>query len=244
MTLDRTVVGAAVIGLGLAVSGWFVGHGFLRGRAADRYVTVKGVAEREVKANLALWPLRFVATSDDLARAQAEIARSAGQVYAFLQRHNIDTAQAELQELEVTDVMANPFGERTATGNRYIISQTIMVRSDQPDAVFATSQRVGELVNGGVVLTARMGYGPTGPTFLFTGLNDLKPEMIAEATANARAAAEQFAIDSRSRLGGIRQANQGVFVILPRDQAQGIQEEQQLFKTVRVVSTIEYFLER
>ena len=79
-------------------------------------------------------------------------------------------------------------------------------------------------------------------TFLFTGLTALKPEMIEDATANARRAAEQFAADSGSRLGGIRRANQGVFVILARDRAPGIQEENQLNKTVRVVSTIEYYL--
>lgn len=81
-----------------------------------------------------------------------------------------------------------------------------------------------------------------GPTFVFTGLNKLKPQMIAEATARAREAAEQFARDSHSELAGIRQANQGVFEILPRDQAPGISQENQINKTVRVVSTVEYFL--
>jgi hypothetical protein len=102
---------------------------------------------------------------------------------------------------------------------------------------------VGELVGAGVVLSARSDFGGSGPTFLFTRLNDLKPAMIAEATANARAAAEQFARDSQASLAGIRTASQGVFVILPRDQAEGAQEQQQLHKTVRVVSTVEYFLD-
>lgn len=100
-----------------------------------------------------------------------------------------------------------------------------MVRSTDVDVVLRASQRVGELVSAGVVLSSsKMGAGFAGPTFLFTKLNDLKPAMIADATASARQAAEQFASDSRSRLGGIRQASQGVFVILPRDQAPGIQE--------------------
>jgi hypothetical protein len=100
---------------------------------------------------------------------------------------------------------------------------------------------VGELVSAGIVLSSEE-YRGGGPTFLFTKLNDIKPAMIAEATANAREAAEQFAKDSRTSLRGIRQANQGVFVILPRDQAAGIPEETQVTKTVRVVSTVEYFL--
>ncbi len=107
---------------------------------------------------------------------------------------------------------------RPSTGPRYVIQQTLIVRSSDPDAVLAVSQRVSEMVAAG------------------------KPKMIAAATANARAAAEQFARDSRSALGGIRLANQGVFVLLPRDRAPGVSRESQLHKTVRVVSTVQYFL--
>jgi len=92
------------------------------------------------------------------------------------------------------------------------------------------------------VLSSGGEYGNGGPTFIFTGLSKLKPEMIAEPTSRAREAAEQFARDSRSEIGGIRRANQGIFEILPRDQAQGISEASQIVKTVRVVSTIDYAL--
>ena len=110
----------------------------------------------------------------------------------------------------------------------------------QPLLVLKANQHVGELVTAGVVLSSGGEYGSGGPTFIFTGLSKLKPEMIAEATARAREAAEQFARDSRSQVGGIRQANQGVFEILPRDQAPGISQESQMVKTVRVVTTVEY----
>lgn len=119
-----------------------------------------------------------------------------------------------------------------------------MVRSNDPVTILEASQQIGELVNAGVVVSSGQEYQGGGPTFLFTKLNDLKPEMIAEATARAREAAEQFASDSGSDLQGIRQANQGVFVILPRDQAPGIMEHSQLNKTVRVVSTIQYYLDK
>jgi hypothetical protein len=117
-----------------------------------------------------------------------------------------------------------------------------MVRSGKPDVVLQASQRVSELVAAGVVLSSSGEYGIGGPTFVFTRLNELKPAMVKEATGNARAAAEQFAADSRTELGGIRHANQGVFVILPRDQAPGVNEGAQLRKIVRVVSTVQYFL--
>lgn len=234
------IVAAALIAIGIAVGGWFAGSALVRGRAADRIVTVKGVSEREVQADLALWPIQFVAAENDLALAQRRIGESAKQVTTFLTRHGVDMSQVELQNLSVTDTQANRYGGQPG-GRRFVINQTIMVRSTAPDVVFKASQQVGELVDAGVVLNSE-GPWSGSPTYLFTRLNDVKPEMIAEATANAREAAQQFAEDSGSRLGGIRRANQGLFVILPRDQAPGVQEQQQRTKVVRVVSTIDYLL--
>jgi uncharacterized protein len=240
-SLERPVLSASILALGVLLSGGLIGSGFARGRSADRYVEVKGLAEREVVANLALWPLRYVATGEDLTATQAQIARETRQVYTFLSRHGIDTTAVQLQALEVSDAFANRYqGERG--GPRYIIQQTVMVRSDRPQVVMAASQKVSELVTAGVVLSSSGEFGIGGPTFVFTLLNQLKPAMVAEATANARAAAQQFAADSKSSVGDIRQASQGVFVILPRDQAPGVNEGAQLQKTVRVVSTVQYFL--
>jgi hypothetical protein len=242
MVTERPFWAVLVLALGLVLGGWLIGRGFERGRASARYVEVKGLAEREVTADLALWPLRYVSTGDDLAATQAQITRNTRQVFAFLSRNRIDTTSVQLQALEVSDAFANRFpGERG--GPRYVIQQTVMVRSGSPEVVMAASQRVSELVGAGVVLSSTGEYGVGGPTFIFTKLNQLKPSMVKEATANARAAAEQFAADSRTELGGIRQANQGVFVILPRDQAPGVNEGAQLRKIVRVVSTVQYFLE-
>jgi hypothetical protein len=235
---------AVLLAVGLAACGWFVGRGFVIARTVDRYVSVKGVAERDVSADLALWPLQLVATSDDLRTAQTEVNKNVREILTFLDRHGVDTTGVELQGLEVTDRLANRYGGDPGSGQpRFIVQQAVMVRSDDAETVAAAGQQVGELVEAGVVLSSGTGFGPAQPTFLFTRLNDVKPEMIAEATASAREAAEQFAADSDSRVGGIRRASQGVFVILPRDQAPGINEANQLRKTVRVVSTIDYFLE-
>ena len=232
-----------VLAAGIAVGGWFIGHGFIEGRSGDRFVTVKGVAERQATADIALWPLRLSAADNDLAAAQARIVRNTAEVYEFLQRQGLDTAQADLRGVDVADAFANQYGGERPSAARFVVSQTIMVRSSDVDRVRAASAKVGELVRSGVVLSStQTGYGPSGATFLFTRLNDLKPGMIAAATANAREAAVKFANDSRSHLGGIRQANQGVFVILPRDQVAGIPEETQPLKTVRVVTTVEYYL--
>jgi len=241
MKTTTTLLGALLVAIGLAAGGFFVGNGFSGGRLNDRFVTVKGVSEREVEADLALWPLNFVSADPELSTAQARLADNVRRTVEFLRAAGLDVSTVELQGLRVTDAWANPYAERQGP-NRYQVTQTLMLRSDDPRLVLAASQSIGELVAQGVALSSGPEWGAGGPTFLFTGLNDLKPEMIAEATGRAREAAETFANDSGSRLGGIRRANQGVFEILPRDQAAGVQQETQLYKTVRVVSTVEYFL--
>ena len=162
----------------------------------------------------------------------------------FLAANQIDISQLQLQDFSVTDAQTNQYSGGNTSGARYVIKQTVVVRSTRPDLVRAASQRVSELVSNGVVLSSGGEYGNGGPTFVFTGLNKLKPQMIGEATARARESAEQFAKDSHSSIGGIRRASQGVFEILPRDQAEGITEASQITKTVRVVTTIDYALSK
>lgn len=239
--MQRSYMGMALIlAVAIALAGWFVGHGFKEGRAADRFVTVKGISERDVTADVGLWPLRYVAAANDLAAAQKTINESREAVIAFLTLQGIPRGSIQVDRLDVTDVTANAW--RTGDyPNRFIIAQTLMVRTDRPGLIQSASQNVSDLVDSGVILSNE-GAIQGGPAYLYTQLNDLKPKMIAEATANAREAAEQFAVDSGSRLGGIRQANQGVFVIQARDRVPGIDESSQINKTVRVVSTIDYYL--
>lgn len=240
--MDQSVGRVIVLAVGILAGGWAAGNGVARSRLGDRFVTVKGISEREVNADLAIWPLRLVVADNDLARAQSRLQSNVTEIFQFLARHQIDTAQVTLQDFGVFDALTQEYRQPGMTGNRYIIRQVVVVRSDAPARVHAASQRVGELVNAGVVLSSGGEYGGGGPTFIFRGLNELKPAMIAEATSRARESAAQFATDSRSKLAGIRRANQGIFEILPRDQAQGMSEGSQVAKIVRVVSTVEYIL--
>ena len=121
---ERSLLAAGVLAAGIAIGGGLVGWGFVRGRSADRYVEVKGLAEREVTADLALWPLRFVAAGNDLATAQAQITRSYEQVLAFLKRHGIEESATHLQNLQVSDAATNQY-QREGTGPRFLIDQTI-----------------------------------------------------------------------------------------------------------------------
>lgn len=234
------IIASILLAIGLLCSGWFIGHGFDAGRH-DRYVTVKGLAERDVKADLALWPIRFVAAGNQLDKVQASIQRDETAVIAFLRRNGLGPDSISFRTLDVTDRAAQAYDNGNYP-NRFIIARTLMVRSTDVDKVAAATQKTSELVDAGVVLSDQNG-GYSGPAYLFDGINKLKPEMIAQATRNARAAAEQFASDSHSELGGIRRANQGVFEILARDKAPMLQEKHQVLKTVRVVSTVQYTLE-
>src|SRR5699024_6354933 len=144
-----------------------------------------------------------------------------------------------MESLEVTDRDAQLYGSNQK-GDRFIITQTLMVRSHAVDKVVSAAQHVGQLVDAGVILDSNRS---SGPNYLYTKLNTIKPDMIASATKAARAAANQFAKDSGTTLGSIRRADQGVFQILARDQAPGINANQQVDKTVRVVSHVQYYLQ-
>lgn len=234
------VVAAVVLAVGVVLGGFAIGWGFEQSRRPVRSVLVKGYSEREVKSDLGLWPLRFVASGNDLAAVQAKIEQDTEIVAAFLRAEGFAEGDFEAQSLQVIDLEAQQYGG-DSRGGRFIIAQFVLLRTADVDRLERTAARSGRLLSQGVVLSAE--YGPLKPIYLFGALDGLKTEMLAEATRLARDSAQQFADESGSRLGAIRNANQGVFQILPRDPAPGISETDQVEKTVRVVSTIEYLLE-
>ena len=214
--------------------GYMIGRGLFAARAADRYVTVKGLAEREVKANLAMWPIVFNATGNDLASVQASLDASAKKIAAFLQARGFPATDYTVSSPRVTDREAQEGRARADRPiDRYVAEQTVTLRSPRVEAVKGAIQRSGDLIRDGVALVRSYEYNTT---FLYTALDEIKPAMIAEATKDARKAAEQFARDSNSRVGGIRNAQQGYFDIQDRD---AFSPE---FKKVRVVTTVQYFL--
>ena len=225
---ENSPLRTVILSVAIVLAGGLVGRGIVQFRLADRYVSVKGVAERDVVADVGIWPLRFVSTDDVLERAREKIETDRRRVIAFLRRAGIDSSQVSLRGLEVTDAQANPYSQGPVR-SRYILTMTLVVRSGDVAGLQRASQAVGELVAAGVALSG----GPfgSGPTYLFTRLNDLKPGMLSEATVNARTAAQQFARESGSRVGAIRRASQGVFEILPRDQAPGIEQGPEIEKT-------------
>ena len=222
-----------LVAVGVAVGGYFVGHGLLEARSSDRYVTVRGLAEREVPANLVVWPITCAVTADDLATLQRRNEESVAKIRVFL-ADDFSDEEISSSEPRITDRQAQGVVNQGGRLERYVAQTTVTVRSTRIDAVQAAMVRTGELVGQGVALVRNY---DASTEYFFTGLEEVKPEMIAEATRDARRAAEQFANDSGSRVGGIRTAQQGYFSINDRDK---FSPE---FKSIRVVTTVQFFLE-
>lgn len=231
------LLSAVVVAISVAVGGKFIGDGFRDGRAADRFVSVKGVAEREVTANLAVWPVRITETGDDLGATQSRLEQDVDALIVFLVGEGILQENILRGRAEVQDLLAQAYRPDGIEKGRYILAQTVTVRTDNVTLVDTAAARIGELVKMGVVF-AETG----GPSYVFTGLNEIKPDMIAEATKAAREGAQRFAEDSGSTVGAIRQANQGVFTIGPLVGWNSGNPAGAIEKRVRVVSTIDFFL--
>jgi uncharacterized protein len=239
---------ALLVALGLIVGGWLLGVQIKNTRLADRYVTVKGLVERNVKSDLAIWPLSYKEAGDDLTTLYAKTESDKKVILDFLQQQSIQTNEIELGVIRVVDTQANEYGGTERAPHRYIVEQAITVRTPRVDVVAAAAQKTMQLLQKGIALSGNPGQGLA---YKFTALNSIKPDMITEATRNARAAADRFASDSGSKVGAIRQANQGVFSIIAADQGSstgepggdmGFSADASLMKTVRVVTTVEYYL--
>lgn len=251
-TSRATALLGGQLALGLILGCWILGAQIKATRLSDRYVTVKGLVERQVKSDLAIWPISYKQAGDDLASVYARTEVDKKAILQFLQQQGIQQGEIELGVVRVVDNQANEYGGGQRAPHRYIIEQQITVRTSRVDQIAAAAQKTMQLVQKGIVLNSNPGQGVA---YKFTGLNSIKPDMITEATRNARAAANRFAADSGAKVGAIRQANQGVFAILAADQGSDTSEPGQfggaesaadssLMKTVRVVTTIEYYLEK
>lgn len=235
--MDTRSVTASVI-LAVGIAGGFalldsnISSGIESFVNRDRIVTVKGLSERQVKADRVIWPVGFRELGDDLQDVYGRIEKRKDQVVAFLKEAGLTDAEIEVASPQVTDAQAEMYANQKSR-YRYSMTQTVTVSSDKVDLVRDLLVRQSDLIKAGVTLVGDYSWRTS---FQFTGLNTVKPAMIEEATKNARASAEKFAQDSGSSLGKIRRANQGQFSITDRD------SNTPYIKSVRVVTTVEYFL--
>ncbi|SDJ53225.1 hypothetical protein SAMN04488540_10992 [Ferrimonas sediminum] len=221
------------LAIAMALAALILSHGMQQFKLLDRTVVVKGLAEQEVDANIAIWPIRFSVADNDLTQVYDSLERQAEQVSAFLARQGFSDAEITLNTPEVTDKLAQSYGGEQSP-LRYSGTATVTLYTNKVTTVITARQQLFTLAKQGVNLASE-GYNAR-TEFLFTELNQLKPQMIEQSTRNAREVAERFAQDSRSTLGKIKRAQQGIFSIRDRDSTTPH------VKKVRVVSTVEYYL--
>lgn len=230
--------GPALLGvcilLGLVGLGYLLGDAVRDFRAFERSVTVKGLSEREVPADIVIWPISFTVADNDLASLYRTLQARTAAIREFLQQQGIDPAAVSQSPPSITDKSAQQYGNGQRPEFRYSAIQTVTVYSGQVDTVRTAMNGLAELGKQGIAFTG--GDYRNSTEYIFTGLNDIKPAMIEEATRRARQAAQKFAQDSDSRLGKIRRASQGQISITDRD------KNTPYIKKIRVVSTVEYYL--
>ncbi|MCF0166565.1 MAG: SIMPL domain-containing protein [Bacteroidales bacterium] len=217
----------------IVILGAFIYAGIAGFKDSDRIVTVKGLSSREVPADKVIWPLVFKGASNSLSELTAVNERNTKAIIDFLTAGGIDSNDITISPVKVNDALSELYQSDRVTF-RYKSTSVITVATSKVDEVRKLLSRQSELVSKGIVLSGENYEYPL--IFSFNGLNDIKPEMVAQATKNARATAEKFAQDSDSRLGKIRNASQGQFSIEDRD------SNTPHIKIVRVVTTITYQL--
>lgn len=231
-----------VLAFGVALGGFFIGDGIYRAMSG-RTVTVKGLAERDVVADTAVWNIKINAVGGDLAALQQRIDRDINEIQSFLIDSGFAPTDIQNLRVQVRDKYAGYSDaelKNQQNDGRYVIDTGVMVRSHNVELVDSVSRQMGELVRRGITITEDY----SGPIYIFNGLNDIKISMIEQATKNATAAGQQFAKDADARLGKIKSANQGVFSIEARDPTDSwsSNERQAINKKVRVVATITFYL--
>ena len=231
------VLGVSVA-IGLATAGFFIAQAVETAKRFERFVTVKGLSEREVPADLAIWPIRFNVAANDLKPLQEQITASRDTVRQFLittgfNEEEISTSSPQITDLETSSRSESE--ERKPPAFRYSANVTTLLRSARVDDVRKAMEKSDQLVQSGIALAG--GDYNTRVEFIFMGINAIKPAMIEEATMNARKAAEQFAKDSKSNVGTIRRATQGGIEINDRDSSSPHR------KIIRIVTTVDYFLQ-
>ncbi|UCD85746.1 MAG: SIMPL domain-containing protein, partial [Deltaproteobacteria bacterium] len=218
----------------LVLLGYLISNSIIKFKALNRTVTVKGLSEREVPADIAIWPINYYEADNELNNLYSTIQRNNILITEFLKKNGFKDEEISISPPAITDRQVESYTDPDKLQFRYSGSSSITVYTDNVDSVKKAMKNLVELGKQGVAIS---GYDYDSRTeFLFTKLNEIKPEMIEEATKNAREVAEKFAKDSKSKLGKIKSARQGQFSINDRD------SNTPHIKKVRVVSTLEYYL--
>lgn len=245
MVLPALIVGGCLLA-GLALGGYFIGQGAARFKVDSRTVVVKGLVEREVKADQAVWTLRFRRASEDLKEAHARITADREAALAFLQAQGFKDQEVSRQPVRTIDKLAREFDQNpTAERMRYVVTASLVAMTNDVDRVTRALGATEELLKSGVIMDAQEEGGMANPRYTVTAFNALRPQLLSEATRNAKATAQQFAAASGAQVGRIRSANQGsiqIFGTDGNDESAPYSPTSTPVKKIRVVSTFEFEL--
>lgn len=234
MNTKPNIIAGLLIAVGLMLLGIFISSGIKSYKMMDRAVLVKGLSEIEVPANRVIWPITYTELGNDLTGIYSTVESKNSAIIKFLTDSGIPRAEITCSAPSVVDRQAEIYNNNQ-TPFRYNVTSVVTVSSEMVDKVRELMVKQTDLLKSGIAITTANWQFQT--RFLFTRLNDVKPQMIEEATKNARVSAEKFAEDSQSKLGKIKTAQQGQVSIEDRD------ENTPYIKKLRVVTTVEYMLE-
>ncbi len=232
------VIASAILAIGIAAAGWMISSTLYKARMASNTVTVKGLAERETDANLAIWTLSFSNSGATLAQVQQKSLADQQAISQFLVSQGFQPQDIITGALRVRDLMSDAYNQgRIAENLRYVAEGDVTLRTSQVNEVEKARLLTTQLIDQNVLLTMTN----NGPNYKFIGLDEVKPQMLAQATKDARNAAQQFAKDSEVDVLGIANAQQGYFSITGAD---GFEEmgETSVKKKIRVVTTVTFYL--
>jgi len=225
-----------ILAISITLAGYFIGQTYIAGKKLDRTVVVKGLAEREVQADIATWPWELTVSGNELGQLQKTLEQQTKILQDFFANLEFTEEELTVGAPTIQDNRALLYGGQNAYNqDRYIAKVDFNLRTTKLDKMSEAMYKVPSIVGQGLVIGSKNTWQPV--QYTFTKLNDIKPEMIEEATKNAREAAEKFARDSGSNVGKIKSANQGYFSITDLDQNSGV------MKKVRIVSTLEFYIE-
>lgn len=232
------IVSAVCLSVGLATGGWYVNKGLQQFRAAERSVTVKGLAEQTVKSDYAIWPMQFRRAGNDLQQVRQQLTEDRQRVIDFLRAQGVEEAELDIRPLAVQDMLAREWGSENVP-MRYHGQGTITVKSARVDVVSAAVNKIEPLIQAGVNLSIS---DSDGPRYQLRGFNDVKTTLLEAATRNAIEQANKFATDAGTRIGRLKSANQGVIRMLD-DDGEDSETGMTVNKRLRVVSTFTFTLD-
>jgi len=234
MNKNSAIILGIFIFLGLASLGYLLAGAAIDYKEYERTVNVKGLSEKEFEADIVIWPIQFTEADNNLESLYASLESNTHKIEQFLLANGLESNEVSISAPNVTDKLAREYGGNDYGRYRYTAVQSITVYSKKIKEVRSLMKSIAELGKQGIVFKAA--EYDSQPEYIFTRLNEVKPDMIAEATKKAREVAEKFAADSQSTLGKIKRASQGQFSIYERDR------NNPHIKKVRVVTTITYYL--